>query len=196
MPVAPPVFKKGSRVKILFLGSMKSPLLGWLVDQGEDVVQTSEVITEVEGIDFLVSYGYRHILRKDILDKLPNRAVNLHISYLPWNRGADPNLWSFIKGTPKGVTIHYLDEGIDTGDIIVQRQVVFGSEGETLTTTYRRLHLEIQRLFKEYWPRIRVGKCSRTKQSGQGTFHTSKDKETVIHLLTNGWETWVDQLQS
>lgn len=46
--------------------------------------------------------------------------MNLHISYLPWNKGADPNFWSCIDGTPAGVTLHHIDAGVDTGDIIAQ----------------------------------------------------------------------------
>ena len=56
------------------------------------MVQTSEKFTlewvAEGGFTFLVSYGYRHILRKNVLDLFPDRAVNLHIAYLPWNRGA------------------------------------------------------------------------------------------------------------
>ena len=117
--------------KILFLGPSDSPVFVWLQKNGENVFSTVDKIT-VEyvlenGFNFLISYGYRFILRKEILDLFPNRAINMHISYLPYNRGADPNFWSFIEGTPKGVTIHYLDEGVDTGDIIVQKEVSFDS---------------------------------------------------------------------
>jgi len=143
-------------------------------------------------IEFLISYGYRHILKRDVLEKLPNHAINLHISYLPWNRGADPNLWSFIDNTPKGVTIHYLDEGVDTGDIITQQQVTFESEGETLATTYQKLQQEIQKLFKKCWPQIKIGICSRVKQSGCGTFHRVKDNQTV---LCDGWNTLIKDLK-
>ena len=38
----------------------------------------------------------------------------MHISYLPFNRGAHPNYWSFKDNSPKGVTIHFIDNGIDT----------------------------------------------------------------------------------
>ena len=114
---------------ILFLGSIDSPLFEWLQSNGESVIQISEKVTPEfitsNKISFLVSYGYRHILRKNILELLPNRAVNLHISYLPWNKGADPNFWSFVEDTPKGCTIHYLDEGVDTGDIIAQKEIEF-----------------------------------------------------------------------
>src|SRR5690606_983365 len=89
-----------------------------------DVPWTSE--KDIPEADLLVSFGYRHIL-KDL--SVP--AVNIHISMLPWNRGADPNFWSWLDHTPKGVTVHLMDQGIDTGPIIAQREVAFGF-GQTL----------------------------------------------------------------
>lgn len=171
---------------ILFLGPEKSPLLIWLIEHEEAVIWRSEKITPAfiynNNVTWLISYGYRHILKKEILDKLPDRAINLHISYLPFNRGADPNFWSFVDNTPKGVTIHYIDEGIDTGDIIVQREVVF-AEG-TLATTYQRLQVEIQELFKENWASIKADTCGRIKQS-----HRAADKNVFSQLLRSGWDT-------
>lgn len=183
---------------ILLLAPEDSPLLGWLRDQNERVIQMSEKITldfiAEHRIGFIISYGYRHIIKQEILIKFPNKAINLHISYLPWNRGADPNIWSFIEGTPKGVSIHYLDEGIDTGDIIFQAEVSFAPTEETLSTTYEKLHTEIQKLFKEKWSDIKSGNCPRNKQVGKGSYHKSKDKEILSHLLTQGWNTPVSAL--
>lgn len=182
-------------MKILFLGAPDSPVLSWLRQQGEDVYSTLDKITVdyvIENkFDFLISYGYRHILKKEILDLFPNRAINLHISYLPYNRGTDPNFWSFIDGTPKGVTIHYLDEGVDTGDIIVQKEVVFDSlETETLASSYQKLHTEIQNLFFQNWEAIKNQKCSRRKQVGNGTVHKKKDKDALLHVIEkDGWNT-------
>jgi methionyl-tRNA formyltransferase len=188
-----------SSEKILFLGAENSPLLSWLKDQKENVMQTSDKITpeflDENGITFLISYGYRHILRGEILNKFPNRAINLHISYLPWNRGADPNFWSFVENSPKGVTIHYLDEGIDTGDIITQKEVMF-SDNETLATTYEKLQSEIRELFKRYWEKIKTSECKRQKQTGKGSFHRVKDIERLSHLLADGWNTRVSLLEA
>ena len=86
--------------------------------------------------DALVSYRYRHILKGDVLGAFPDRAWNLHISLLPWNRGADPNLWSFLERTPKGVTIHHMDEGLDTGDLVAQRELHFDLDAHTLDSAY------------------------------------------------------------
>ncbi len=184
-------------MKVLFLGSLDSPIFEFLKSVEEEVILASEPINmgfiEAHSPDFIVSYGYRHIIKKDILDMYNGRAVNLHISYLPWNRGADPNFWSFVENTPKGVTIHYLDEGVDTGDIIVQKQVEF-LDTETLKSSYDKLQSEIQKLFKDNWYRIRLGECNRIKQIGSGTCHRMKEKEPLMYLLNKGWDTPVSKL--
>jgi methionyl-tRNA formyltransferase len=197
--VTPQKEKQMAKDKILFLGPSDSSLLTWLQEQDENVFQTSQVFTpqfvEENGFTFLISYGYRHILRRPILDRFPNRAINLHISYLPWNRGADPNFWSFLEDTRKGVTIHYLDDGVDTGDILVQQVVEIDSGVDTLATSYQKLHSEIQDLFKRYWSEIKGGGCPRQKQTGKGSLHRAKDKVSLAHLLTEGWDTPVSVLE-
>lgn len=185
---------------VLFLGDKNSPLLRWLISTGESVIQTTETIEPSfipnNKVIFLISYGYRHIIRKNILDQLPNRAINLHISLLPWNKGADPNLWSFVDGTPKGVTIHYLDPGIDTGDIIVQQEVEFDSHNDTLETTYQKLQCVIQSLFQKNWKSIKTQTCPRRQQQGQGSIHKSNEKEVISHLLVKEWDTPISTLRA
>jgi len=173
---------------ILFL-SPHIHLIDYLQSYGDEVTQTIEPLTDeiLQDKDFIISYGYRHIIKKPVLDRFENRAINLHISYLPWNRGADPNLWSFLDGTPKGVTVHFLDEGIDTGDIIAQRYLKYDFD-DTLRTFYDKLSVCIEDMFRKVWPYIREGKARRYKQ---GTYHNSKDKEKYKHLLVDGWDTKV-----
>jgi methionyl-tRNA formyltransferase len=173
-------------MNILFLGNSKSPLVDWLRSMGDRVAVTQNPIVVSPLFDFIISYGYRCIIKKEILSCYDGCAINLHISYLPWNRGADPNFWSFVDDTPKGVTIHYLDEGIDTGDIIVQKRVEF-TDDDTLRTSYDKLQSEIQKLFKENWLNIRAGQCNRTKQVGIGSYHKSSDKNDLT--VFQGWDT-------
>jgi len=188
-------------MKILFLGYEDSPLIEFLRKEGHRVIVTQNNLNSEWGdflvkwkrFDFLISYGYQHLIRASTLAALPNRAINLHISYLPWNRGADPNLWSFIDGTPKGVTIHHMNEGLDKGDIIAQKEISFQGH-QTLATTYKILHEEIQELFKENWPDLSTGKAPRIKQEGAGSYHKSADKNALSHLLLCGWDTPVNVL--
>jgi methionyl-tRNA formyltransferase len=181
-------------VRVLFLGPDDSAVLAYLRGAGEEVTAMSAAIgpetIRAERPELVVSHGYRHILGPDVLELVDARAINLHIAWLPWNRGADPNLWSWIEGTPKGVTIHYIDEGVDTGDVIAQREVRFGA-GETLASSYARLQEEMLRLFREQWPLIRAGRCERRPQAGAGSFHRVSDRRRVEPLLVAGWETAV-----
>lgn len=186
-------------MRVAILGPSDSPLVPVVTKEGHVVVEReapldTEWIRD-EGIEFLVSYRYRHIIRRPILDLFPSRAVNLHVSLLPWNRGADPNLWSFLDDTPKGVTIHYLDEGVDTGDIIVQKEVHFTSLEETLATTYAVLNQTIVGLFSQYAASIFARTCPREKQVGQGTLHRMADKKAYESLLSHGWHTRVAALR-
>ncbi len=174
-------------MRVLFLGEADSPTAAYLREAGEAVKATADPITpdELSRFDFAVSHGYRHILRQSVIDALPDRIVNLHIAYLPYNRGADPNLWSWVEDTPKGVTIHHIDSGIDTGDVIAQRLVEFDGT-ETLASSYARLQDEMVSLFHEQWPLIRAGTAPRTPQEGEGTYHRVADNNFD---LPQGWHT-------
>jgi len=184
-------------MKILFLGPKRDGMIEYIKSLGDEVISTEEPIRvtseELREVNFLVSYGYRHIIKKEVLDLMQKRAINLHISLLPWNRGADPNLWSFLEDTPKGVTIHVLDDGIDTGEILAQKEVAFSTE-DTLRTSYEKLSETIEALFRETWPLIREGKVTSRAQVGEGSFHLLKDRKQYEHLLTKGWDTPVIEL--
>jgi len=180
-------------MKILFLTNNEKALdlYKWLIAIGETVLLRSDkLITEMKEYDYdiIISYGYRFIIKKEIIEKYFNRIINLHISYLPWNKGADPNLWSFLENTPKGVTIHLIDEGIDTGGILYQKQIEFEEEKETLKSSYEKLNIEIQKMFKENWYEIQSKKFKPIKQNGEGSIHYKKDFENVKHILEPyGW---------
>ena len=179
-------------MNILLLGPYRKDLIDFLSSLGDRVTNTEAPLAGdsecLFNSDFIVSYGYRHILKKDILDKFLNKAINFHISLLPWNRGADPNLWSFMEDTPKGVTIHYLDYGIDTGDILAQQEVKYVPE-DTLRTSYERLSKTIKELFRRVWPNIRLGKQKSIFQPKGGSYHRLSDRVAFEYLLTKGWDT-------
>jgi methionyl-tRNA formyltransferase len=144
----------------------------------------SEVLAAIESLkpDIGVSALFGYIVRPKFLALLPAGCVNIHPSYLPYNRGAHPNIWSIIEGTPAGVTLHYIDAGIDSGDIISQRaiEVTPTDTGETL---YRRLERACVKLFSEIWPLLREGGAPRVPQHGaSGTCHRSRDVERIDEI--------------
>ena len=185
---------------VLFLGSPDSPALAHLREVESAVVAVGvDAPVDVELIDvidpeFAVVHNYRVILRAPVLERLPDRIVNLHISLLPWNRGADPNLWSILEDTPSGVSIHYVDAGVDTGDLIAQERVELFDD-DTLRTSYARLQQTMATLFRAMWPAIRAGTCPRVPQQEPGSSHRVADRAAVEHLMTDGWDTRVGALR-
>ena len=139
-------------------------------------------------VDTVVSFGYRHLLNGDLLSLVEYRCFNLHISLLPWNRGADPNFWSWVENTPKGVSIHQMTQELDAG-AIVRQAVVPLDETLTLRESYETLRSSIVTLFRESWPDIASGAPNLTEQSGRGTYHRSTDRLAHLAAMPQGWET-------
>lgn len=81
-----------------------------------------------------ISVHFSEILKEEFISIPQHGVVNLHSSYLPYNRGHFPEVWSIIRNTPAGMTLHYIDQGIDTGDIIDQERtaVLFDDTCESL----------------------------------------------------------------
>jgi len=149
-------------------------------------LKSEVVFRRIESLkpDIGLSILFDYILSNEFINLFPKGIINLHPSFLPYNRGQYPNVWSIVEGTPSGVTLHHLDEGIDTGDIIAQQEVQTEST-DTGETLYRKLESVSIRLFQEYWPLIREGKEPRRPQAGlKGTSHITKDVEKIdeIHL--------------
>ena len=182
---------------ILLLGPERGSVGQSLSANGDCVTRTEEDLRKfpelLNGVDWIVSYGYRHIIRPEVIAKFPKRIVNLHISLLPWNRGADPNIWSYLEDTPKGVSIHLIDAGIDTGPLLCQQEVRM-SDSDTLKSSYDKLTTAIELLFADRWTSIRDSEISPTAQIGAGSYHKSKDLDPYRHMLVNGWDTPVTGL--
>lgn len=148
-------------------------LSDWIENQGYSVVLCSEPLTvkqlQMAEPRIIISYAYRHIIRSDVIEYMHGKIINLHCSFLPWNRGASPNVWSFLDNTPKGVTIHIVDKGLDTGDIIYQKECFFDASLETFESTYEKLQIEIMGLFKQNWNEIFNRNYTSFPQKGKGT---------------------------
>ena len=185
--------EKLKKSKILFLTNnftITKPLFLWLSKYNKVIIYGKPLsLKYLKKInpDMIISYNYRHLINKNILNKY--KIINLHISYLPFNRGAHPNIWSHIDNTPSGVSIHYINEGIDTGDIIIQKKIIL-NENMTLKQSYKKLHFHIQLLFKK-WFLYKKNKKPK-KQTKKGTFHLSKD---LNHLNIPNYDITIKKLK-
>ncbi len=172
------VYKKNNkpRKKILFLGYNrdKTKLIDFLLSSDCEIHHTTKMVHKFN-YDLILCFGYRHILKASTLAKISCPIINLHISYLPYNRGAHPNFWSFYENTPKGVTIHLIDSNIDTGPILYQTPVLFDEKELTFREAYNILIYEIETLFHKNMRDILDFKWKEKLQEGTGTFHYTKD---------------------
>ncbi|HIZ88784.1 MAG TPA: UDP-4-amino-4,6-dideoxy-N-acetyl-beta-L-altrosamine N-acetyltransferase [Candidatus Mucispirillum faecigallinarum] len=183
-------------MNILLLGEKCSLINDTLNLKGHNTfLFTDKIVAEnVLNYDFIISFGYRHIISKDIIDLFPDKIINMHISFLPYNKGADPNLWSYLENSPKGVTIHKIDKGINTGDILLQKEVQDNIETDTLKTSFNRLIDEIVILFNDNADDILNGRFQGQKQLGNGSMHYLRNKEKYLYVLNNGYDTLVKDL--
>jgi len=172
--------------KILLLSNNNNvqTLYDWLVNKGYEVKLYHEpIIIDVIDVfepDIVISFNYQHIVKEDVINRMGDRIINMHTSYLPWNKGASPNMWSFIDNTPKGVTIHRLEKGLDTGAIIIQKELMFDENVETLSSTYNKLNDEIIKLLIDNWDMFENGSYTMTPQTERGSYHRTSDLEALL----------------
>ncbi|AYV80424.1 MAG: hypothetical protein Harvfovirus1_49 [Harvfovirus sp.] len=131
-------------------------------------------------IDFIIVFVHNRIIKKNILDLVP--AINVHGSLLPLNRGPNPILWAWLNKTQQGVTVHYMNEGVDTGDIIAQKSVVLPTD-ITYSKSFDIIVKECANLFRMTWPLIRAGMNERRVQSGEITSHRLADQKVLNDFI-------------
>lgn len=182
-------------MRILFLGYPQCLLLSHLQCK-YNVAHTQAPLTlaDVRGYDFSISFGYKHIIGPSVINFFEDKIVNLHISFLPHNRGYHPNFWSFRDRSPKGVSIHQIDSGIDTGPILLQKEIFFENSSLTLRETHHLLIKEIQELFIENCEDLINNRLTPQPQTNKGTFHLQKEIDQYQHLLPQAWDTPVSNL--
>jgi methionyl-tRNA formyltransferase len=110
--------------------------------------------------------------------------INTHPSLLPHNRGKHYNFWALVEQSPFGASLHFVDEGIDSGDVVHQVEIPYGWE-DNGATLYAKAQCELVSLFKQAYPTIRTLNIPRRKQDLEhGSFHVSSEmnQASQIHL--------------
>ena len=114
--------------------------------------------------DLFILCGYNKIIKKQVIEIPPLGTINLHGGKLPEYRGAAPINWQIINGeTTGGCSIIYVDEGIDTGDIIIQE--IYPIEPDDTHSSILNKTLEIfPRLLLQVLEQINIGTVQAQKQ--------------------------------
>ncbi len=149
----------------------------WLLDAEATEVQA--LITDESQYDtvetlepqYIVSAGFRHVIPEWVLNIPEQDAINCHLSYLPYNRGMNPNVWSIVEESPAGVSIHTMTPSVDLGPIIDRRQIDITPD-DTGKSHYNRLERAMFELFVDRWPDIRAGDIEQVPQEAEaGSYH-------------------------
>ena len=165
---------------ILFLGydEHQTTIIGAARARGIDVHHSTSLAGSHVETELVISFGLREIIPLRDIEEWGAPILNIHISYLPYNRGAHPNFWSWYDGTPAGVTIHRIDAGLDTGPVVLQKLVNIDDSKTTFRESHQIMISEAESLFLDNLDFLNEGNWEETPQKIGGTYHRKSDLPT------------------
>jgi methionyl-tRNA formyltransferase len=146
------------------------------------VYKTEQEFIEVwKALGIEADYGFLlwwpNIVRSDTLAIPRFGFVNTHPSFLPHNRGKHYNFWAIVEEAPFGVSLHYVEEGIDCGAIIAQKRIEYDWQ-DTGGSLYDKAQDATCSLFRSTYPHLQKGCFKGTPQDfSKGSFHWGKELE-------------------
>ena len=149
-----------------------SPIKELALKNNIEVYQPTKIRKEMDKVlstdaDLIVTCAYGQILPKEILDHPKIASINVHASLLPYLRGGAPIHHAIIDGYDKtGITIMYMDEKMDSGDIISTIETKI-EDNDTVGSLHDRLSLMGAKLLEETLPSIIDGTNNRIKQDDE-----------------------------
>ncbi|MDA7464820.1 formyltransferase family protein [Candidatus Pelagibacter ubique] len=134
-------------------------------------------------IDYIFLLWWPHIIGEKIIKMSKFGVINTHPSLLPHNRGKNYNFWNLVEDVPFGVTLHFVDNTIDGGDIIFQNRISKNWE-DTGYSLYCKAKKEMVNLFKKKYKKIVEHQYVRVKQNlDEGSFHFSKELNSASQIF-------------
>jgi methionyl-tRNA formyltransferase len=145
-------------------------------------VQLLNDLREFPSFDLGILAWWPKIVSSKILELAKSGFINTHPSLLPYNRGKHYNFWALVEQAPFGVSLHFVDEGIDSGDIVAQSTIPYDWE-DTGESLYCKATDAMIELFKLTYPTLRSGFIERVPQNlNEGTLHYSKEIDLASHI--------------
>lgn len=185
--VTQPDKPKGRGKKIIF-----SPVKELALKNNIEVFQPEKVkdenfIKEMEKLnpDIIVVAAYGQILNEKILNLPKYGCINIHGSLLPKYRGAAPIQWSIINGEEKtGVTIMYMEKGLDTGDMILKKEILINKE-DTYGSVHDKMSLVGAEAVIEAIEMIEKGNVNAQKQDDTLSSYAVMISKDIGHIDWN-----------
>jgi methionyl-tRNA formyltransferase len=132
--------------------------------------------------DVILCFGWSKMLKKDVLNLPKFGVIGFHPTLLPANRGRHPIIWALSLGLQKtGSTFFFMDEGVDNGDLISQREIRIDVE-DNAETLYEKLTNVALDQIREFLPNLKNGSIHRIKQNElqSNTWRHRSDKDGKI----------------
>ncbi len=124
--------------------------------------------------DIIFSIGWPQIIKREILEIPQHGCVGIHPTLLPERRGGAPINWCLIDGLSKsGVTLFYFSAGVDSGDIIAQREFEITLKDAAGTVMSKVTNIAVE-LIKEYYPLLEKGNAPRLPQEDAKATYTRR----------------------
>lgn len=115
--------------------------------------------------DVIFCFGWSRLIRRPLLDLAPLGVIGFHPSLLPANRGRHPLIWALVRGlTETGSTFFFMDEGVDSGDILSQTRIPI-SKAETAGTLYEKIVKTALAQIDSWIPALAAGVHTRRPQA-------------------------------
>ena len=174
---------KGRGMKLAY-----SPVKEYALEKNLKIYQpikiknNTEFLDEIKTLapDVICVVAYGKILPKEILEIPKLGCINVHGSLLPKYRGAAPIQWAVLNGDKTtGITTMYMNEGMDTGDMILKEEVEIGPE-ETTGDLWQKLSKICGEILVKTLKLIEEGKAPREKQTEEATLAPMLNKEMAL----------------
>jgi methionyl-tRNA formyltransferase len=165
------------------LASHSAELIALCTHLGKDHIWRGKSFQEPHNVErmrnlapqYIFGIHFPLIIPRVVLNLPTVGVLNLHPAFLPYNRGWHNSAWALLENTPYGGTLHFMNEGVDTGDIVHQKRVTVMPDDTGNSLYQKALRTEVE-TFIEAWPLLLSGHPPRTAQDGSvGTAHKKRD---------------------
>ncbi len=134
-------------------------------------------------IDLVLLIWWPAIIKIKAIETVAHGWINMHNSLLPYSRGRHPYYWSVVDQVPFGVTLHYINEGIDSGDILFQKgiDIPVHHRGDQI---YARSLEAIYTLFAESYKKItELNFVAKKQDESMSTFHLANELDVHSEII-------------
>lgn len=143
---------------------------------GINNINDPEVVAQMQGLepDYIFVIGWSQIVKRPVLELPTQACIGFHPALLPRNRGRAVIPWTILQGLRRtGATLFYLDEGVDSGDILMQKSFTVEPH-ETARTLYNKVTAALRQMIREALPLLESGDPPRHPQDHSKATYCAK----------------------